>query len=585
MKNKLKTKIKTSRSRKLANTNFVQIGMLGNDAIYPQQVDIAQTTMGILLANEAGKPFEARTPVWASQPQSGKTGSAAYLVFEFINDCNKKGLTFQIVFLCGMAATDLREQTKDRMTTYRGPDGKTRLGANLHVHALNTDLACYGNKEDDRAGLVFYNNTTKLKDVKLPSVDRRLVILDEAHLGNIKGSSIDTFLRNHGIKVSEQIHTWDNSKTRNHLVCISATPFAHAIFSDAIALHGRSLFQTVYVEPGKDYNSIENMLKSKRLQQTSRLFDGRGDPTTFLLEDVIAANAGKNGYVVLRAVSKQHELLTAYLCSQNFTYEEFNVSKENIHELVSRLAVKPDDLFFVLIKGSMRAGMTIPDMSNILAWVETPSVATVDAPTQSGVGRACGYGKTKDTFPIYCNVGAVRESMDFYVGLRDLALTQVPAGRQNTAVSVDHAGRSVSKSSRVDVVKVVSWEEGAKLASQAKAKAKARIRLDKSGKKVQWVDVCTTAGNRRTNVSQLILDGHSDGTIIFGMKVNGPPERPAGPWDEKKEAKLQECRRGYFKLIRLKPEWKDKFLVYKPVDEKKTARDETTRKTSALQKD
>ncbi len=555
---------------------------LGNETIYQPQVYGANIIMKQLLWNETCVPHEARTPVMGSEPQSGKTSMISQLVYNFVKYCQKHGFTFQVIVLCGLPATDLREQTRKRMTLARSEDGRTCTGAELDTLIRSTHLAHYGNNEYDVDGLLVFNNSQKLKDVHLPTVDRRLVILDEAHLGNIKGSPIDTFLRNHGIKISEQIHTWDNNPTRNHLVCVSATPFAHTILSNEMPLQGDSLFRTLYVEPGEGYNSIAKMLKNGRIRQTEKIFDKHGEATTFLKERVIGYHTP--GYVILRSVGRQHDSLVAFLRAADVTYKEFDGDNKNIHEIGSQLAIKPVTTVFVLIKGCMRAGMTLPDMSNVLAWVETPSVATDDAPAQSGVGRACGYGRTKDKFPIYCNVKAVREVAKFYADLRAGALTKVPKGRQNRGVEVDKEGRTTTADSRVSVVRIVSHAEGAKLAKESPGK---RQRTDKDGKLRLWADTCSTKGNTATNVCARLLKGHSDGTMIHGMRVDGPPEKPKNPktrWTPEKEAKLKEYQASYREMIEKHPDWEGRYLVYKYVNDKVT-RNSSARDNSALRKD
>lgn len=202
--------------------------MQGHEPIYPLQQILARRAMQMLLDNEKPTTKHKRSPLVILPPQGGKTGVILEIIYLFILDCIARGRTFQVIAFCGLPDLELTEQTRNRITA--SVDGVKQIGALLHAFASQTKLTRYPARLQ-KEGVLIAHNSTKLQrlDLNVP-VDVRLFIGDEAHLGNVKGGNIDTMLRNHGVRICEQIHTWDR-KTTNHYVAVSATPSAHLLKS------------------------------------------------------------------------------------------------------------------------------------------------------------------------------------------------------------------------------------------------------------------------------------------------------------------------------------------------------------------
>jgi len=348
-------------------------------------------------------------------------------------------------------------------------------------------------------------------------VDERLIIIDEVHIGNVKNGNIDAFLRNHGVKVSEQRHTWDNRVTKNRLIVVSATPFAHSILSKDFCktLEDKALFETIYREPPPNYNSIEAMMKNGRIREVEPLFTDN-KPTSFLrqLEADFKKDCRKKGagLLVIRATGKSHARLMNYINrTGNIEVKEFDATCNNISELNSYLSSKPVKPTWVVIRGAMRAGITLGKENYIRAWVETSS-NQCDVQVQSGVGRACGYDR-KETYPIYCTVSAVMKVVDYYQSLKRGSLETIPASRHNRSV---HLKREVS-------LKFISLEQAKKEMRQRTEELRKKGQKLPPGKTRDY-QLSKTSSNVVDDIAKKVLDGVSYSGRTFGYHINGPSD-------------------------------------------------------------
>ena len=528
---------------------------LGYETIYPQQDTIAQKVMAVIACNRLPGTAHKRTPVIACQMQQGKTGAAIATMYYFIKDCIARNKTFQVVVLSGLAYLDLLKQTKDRMFEGTASDGLTRIGAQLDIMARQSGLVQGYPKEHAASGILISNNSVLLKDLELGPVDERLIVIDEVHLGNVKGGNLDVCLRKLGIKISEQMHTWGlkGDRANNHVVGISATPFAHSINSELMALQGNALFEIVYLEPTKEYNSISKMLTNGRLKQTE-LFQ-----PSFLreVESEFLKNCKKHGagYLVIRAAGKANDQLMNYINRHgaNIEVKEFDADNDNLDELNNFLSQRPKHPTWVVIRGGMRAGITLGSKHFIRGWVENKST-NADSQVQSGVGRACGYGRTNDTYPIYCDLKQVAEVARYYEELATGAVSNNPKGCQNKA----------AKAKKFYVIdRIVPHEEARRIRDK-------EIKIG-NGKKHSR-QLYTTKGNR--TICSFLMNGQRDSSTTIGVIINGPNPKAPG---------------AYAKLIKLHPNWKDKAVIFKETTVLKTDstvnRNTFSRKRSALQKD
>jgi hypothetical protein len=525
---------------------------IGNETIYPAQWEVADIVEQVLR--------KGRVPIVLFQFQGGKTGVMLAITKTFIDSCKARNKTFQVFSLCGIDSLDLAKQTRKRFTRGRNSDeGKTLFGAQLDELAKSTNLDLYPEEFENLGVVVLHNNTT-LKKIDLSSVrpDERLILIDEAHIGLVKDGTIDTFLRNCGVYLSEQTHQWD-STTKNLVVPVSATPFAHLTLSRQFTGGDswNSLFEVVYKDPGPNYNSPEKMLENGRLRQVKRLFCD-GEPTDFLesviSEFYLACKKEGPGHLVIRVTGDRYADMLRYIHADGtIDFKSFNKDHENIDELNDFLSRRPSKPMLVLIKGAMRAGITLK-ANYIRSWVETQS-KQCDTQTQAGIGRACGYNR-KETYPIYCDLTAAKKIVKCFKELREGQVKHIPAGRQNHAVSSEDVGTTPRKT--VEVL-IMSKEQADEL--KDKLTVAAGYAPKPGSGKTSVYQITSTAGQNVMMKAGLVLRGQMDTSkrkdgvyVTLGYHLNGPGKH-------KDPVKNRQQRRDYNNLIKAHPTWKDKVVV------------------------
>lgn len=490
---------------------------LGYERIFPLQQRVAEKAMKMLLDNEKAATKNKRSPLIIMQPQGGKTGVMAETASQFIDDCIARKRTYQIVSLCGLPHLDLMNQTRDRLTENLR-DGDIPVGAQLHVKVATSRLHRYPTSTPyQREGIVIRHNSPKLRRLDLNApVDVRLWLADEVHLGNVKDGNIDLMLQNHGVRICDQIHTWDNGRTINHVVGVSATPSAHMIKSDNLDLQGESLFHWIYEPPPDDYNSLARMRANLRLRQTQPLFLDNGLPSDFLLQvhrDFLKACKTQGpGHLVIRATGERNDRLMDFINRRGRGIEclPFDAKLGNIDELNKRLSVQPSEPTIVVIRGSMRAGMTLGIDNSIRGWVETES-ATSDSQAQSGVGRACGYGRNAETYPIYCDLDHVDKWIATYDALDKNKTPEVPPGIQN---------RGLGARRRYTFLEILPHDEAwKKYVLPARDNDK---RKGITGHALYRHQLANTADSVFLDVAGMFLEGRRDSGSTKGIHVNGP---------------------------------------------------------------
>lgn len=453
------------------------------------------------------------------QPQAGKTGISGFLLNLLVDYFKTNNLTFQAVYISALPHLNVNEQNTKRLCTGTTEDGR-KNGYDLDAKIRNTNLAYYKESEQNRLGLLTFNNSQKLNnlDLEVPGtrIDVRVIFIDEIHIGNVKEGVIDKMLKRHGIFINEQTHVWEDRGTINIVVGISATPSAHLIVSDRVEADSyNNLFEVVNKPPQDNYNSIGDMLRKGRLRLTEKCFTTTGEPTSFLKE---CLNNFKEdclkygpGYLVYRANGKNHMNMKKLINSKNISYKEFDCNEKNLKDLNMYLGKKPIFPMIILIKGSMRAGMTLPHNNYIRGWVETES-KNADTPVQSGVGRACGYDREKDIYPIYCSLDGIRAWVEAYEDLTPSKdnpkgyIETIPKGSKNKV----HTTKMNKHSTRSFDVSLIDKAEAYK--------------LQKGCKKFQW---STTAGSVCNDIARFIMEKKGDSSHTLGYYINGPTPKKA----------------------------------------------------------
>lgn len=534
--------------------------VIGYETIHPQQDRLSQMVL------DAIKPYlyvgpaahYLRTPVISTQPQSGKTGTVVSVIDKFIDHCEETQSTFQVIVLCGLPDKSLRDQTHKRLTINMGPDGLSPTGAMLNHKALGTRLARYKGQWAER-GILVLNNSPRVRTLKaaaLCPVDKRLIVLDECHFGAGRNGCIDIFLKSVGVHISEQMHTWDHSNGLNVVVGVSATPFAHIALSPLYdKSKDRALFQPIYMAPPPEYNGVKQMLDKGRLRKGGGLFNKQGIslPLWDSIYDEFLDNCDEKGpgYLVVRAMSKDHDHLTKWCGLQNAAgepveFKEFDSlesgSSRSCNDLVPFLSKQPLDPTIVIIRGAMRAGVTIPAGNYVRGWVETLSKQD-DTQMQAGVGRACGYGKLDEDYPIYCDVESARTSMRLYDELLTDTVKVLPSG-------VGNRRKASNVKEFVSAGRVVTRDEA--------------YNLMPKGKQITWV-----SRNVSHNVVERLHRNARESKRCWAIYFDGPPSKTAFEEHERNaaankrglESSYEDLLSAYNKAISEHPEWKGMVVI------------------------
>jgi len=570
---------------------------IGHEKIFPQQIQMATLIWMLLLDRLQGNPH-ARTPLLMAQPQQGKTGAIICLIDKFIDYCVKHSKTFQVIVTCGLAELSLRDQTLARLTESVADDGMTLTGACLDIKARSTGLARYKPVAGTTMpGILVVNRSTKLRSLKkhlLCDVDLRLVISDECHVGNGKGGCMDKFLQTLGVRPNQQIHTWQDDACggKTLFVPVSATPFAHFALSAKYkgAPASRTLYDTVYVAPGENYTSPLD-LWDNRLLPTGALFCNVGDELvpSPILGDIFdhfeqECESYGPGYSLMRATGKEHEALMGYIENRNrrgiptevmcFDSKPGKDSDSRpISELLSQLATRPQVPVVLVIRGAFRAGMTLPQNHYIRLWVETSS-DNVDTQLQAGVGRACGYGRKGDVFPIYCDIPKIQEALDFYRNLEFLEpVSAIPSGVQN------HQALNTVDVAPVGWISKQEWIDGKGMLHPAR---------DRMWFKPRHAQIATTRGNIAKDTALLTLRGTRESGNTWGHEVNGKADSERYREyvrlypDRQPDSTLEAMHHHYDLLLKTFPGCEGNVIVFEHTGDESPDGDSIQRRRSAL---
>jgi hypothetical protein len=459
------------------------------------------------------------TPVLVLQPQGGKYGTGDEVADRFIEDCVSKSRPndprfFQIIMLSGLTNLSNKEQAI----------GRTVDEARLCAKAKLTGLARY---PDSREGIRVLNCSQAMHryDFNDPEVKVRLWILDEAHIANTVGGCISSMLQKHGVYMSRPVSEWGNETgTINLVLLMSATPYAHELKGDKIlGLKGDPDYSILYHPPDPEYNSLSIMRESGRFRQTEPLpsrQSGRRFDNTEFFENVVYADFLKlcerlgPGYLVIRASGKRHKQLVDYLKRPGYCkFRTFDADSHNIDDLNTELGRRPNLPEIILIKGSQRAGMTLPRPNFIRGWYENKSV-NVDTVAQSGAGRACGYGRLSDEYPIYCHLPHIDEAIAHYVELEQGECHTMPTG----------AGNKGKRSRSYFPIKEWIYPPNALAKAHAHpdflkyANLKDKGKGGQGGRKV----ILSCSRNVRNDYADLLLRGARDSGNPFGYFMDGP---------------------------------------------------------------
>jgi hypothetical protein len=330
----------------------------------------------------------------SAQPQSGKTGFQAALY----NIMQKTGLwdyweLKNILLITGMDDNALREQTADRVELQF-----------IGVEDEDIDSGIKDKNKTNNSRVKVWKRIDLKKATENGIICRNAIILiDEAHFGSGVGSILNKFFKSNDIN-------WKNTQElRNnqlHIISISATNFSE-IYSDEY-----STKRHVILKVGVRYYGPVKFIDNGQVYNASKYdFLLNKETGTYPIVDIVKkehermVNSGKkSGLFLVRVTTKKESKLIDDL----FIQENFNkplnldskrgtIDLEKFYLKVENLTLRGGDKSeLVVIKGALRAGITIPE------WVKDVTVMIYDnninpaSTTQGLFGRYDGYRKNEE---------------------------------------------------------------------------------------------------------------------------------------------------------------------------------------------
>jgi hypothetical protein len=332
--------------------------------------------------------FQFHRAILSAQMQAGKTGVMTAGTIDFSNYFKKKKEEFLVLNVLAAADNGVRDQNKDKTE---------KVIKDYDLDIMNYEFI-------HRAAI-----ETCKKRIRETEATKVLIFVDEAHLAARDGQSINELKKTAKHWVSQ------NEDRRVLWIDVSATGFTHTAcdYFGTGDINGGLFFLPV----DEAYNSIKHMLETKRIKPNGKLFHG-ALCTTFgsqiFTEINKRFNKGLGYYAILRVTGDAEKVIrTNYGHDYDVWKADSKGSKRGdkthftIAEIPGRLSQKVSRPTIILIKGALRVGVElVPEVcKNILLMVDGSSMQRkADTDAQSLLGRACGYNKKNDTFPIYVNM-------------------------------------------------------------------------------------------------------------------------------------------------------------------------------------
>jgi hypothetical protein len=377
---------------------------LKNLIVYPEQQSAAHEIASSIAAGVTNIVLRAK-------PQCGKTTTFIYLAHIMMGLWDGSGEKYTIYSVLADSNNELLKQTKERWA---------EAGFN-YVH--------YEDK-------IKHYHRAQFKKAEISKDDkRRLIIIDEAHLSGKKGSQLDELLKN----IDYDYKSGENTGfCENVVVSVSATPYGH------MASHymGLSNFTFIELPTSPQYYGIDNAYDDNRIEDALRIVEKGelNEKLKCILQKFQSKNQKKNLVIRLGSSSgKQGTFLKEYLETIDLKFHEFHSVKsddkiKSLDAVDGAISTAPLVPTVIIIYGALRAGKTLGTTQHIYAWCDSKSMKA-DTVYQS-IGRLFGYtaeghSKFDDTFPIYTNMGLVKQILSNQVN--DAI---VPSG-QNNGLSVE----------------------------------------------------------------------------------------------------------------------------------------------------
>jgi hypothetical protein len=324
--------------------------------------------------------------ILAAQMQSGKTGVVRYLIHNILRTSNSFHIKSpdQIFFICGMNDNDLRSQAIREF--------KNLLPSKNIL--FSKQLQNYGAFETNVA----------------------LVIIDESHYAAEKNSQVDKFLKR-------------VSCYSPYILSVSATCMAEIATSKD---NDRGI---VYLKPGPDYYSVDELFERKLIYQSVDITNNM-DGFAELVEDEYEFQMDRDlkKYNIVRLPSQwYYRDIIDCLSHMDINYLNYHslidISEEghyhiDINDFNDMVKEPPEKFTIIWIYGSLRAGKQLN--TTHIGFVHDTAKSKPDTIAQSLLGRIMGYGKKKYRVKCYTDIESANLIRTWFVNMFDE--TKIPKG-------------------------------------------------------------------------------------------------------------------------------------------------------------
>ncbi len=368
-----------------------------------------------------------------AQMQSGKTGALQAL---YAKICEKYKEVFNNCFI--PADLTLKEQLQNRFNCKTFYDELT----NKNVLLAKRDAID-----------VFYPNAKELKEVNFEinynqqknivkehknnnSSGFILTTLDEAHSNISNDGNFAEIIRKFNLPLADLYNqqimegldytdldlSYNDNFEDEFGLLITATPspqinFAKKYYQE----HNKLPFPIVYLKSPDNYLGFEKIKKQGRFKQGFKIMDNIQQFNIEVLEDFLK---GKPGYGILRITSKdntkhyeeikQNIESIARVYNKKINVKKYESNQNNISDLDSDIQNPTNEYHVCIIIQSYLQGKTFETTDNIRFWFDTfDKKGENDVFVAQSVGRNCGYGKEKNTYPIWTDLEAIEKYIKF----------------------------------------------------------------------------------------------------------------------------------------------------------------------------
>lgn len=312
-----------------------------------------------------------------------------------------------IVFVTNKSQNTLRDQTRERLEE---TGFKSRGRGNIKIKTDDWRPSLInGRKVIVCTAMISSNAGARLKNIfnafSAEKITHYVMLLDETHIA---------------ISVGQQLHNFFKKHPDIHIIGVTATPYQKFLIPDVVGDQNEVYYH--YCEPGDGYYGFSEMLQEGRFKHFDMKEIEKGNEDALYQECLAAVedceeNAKNSGqeraYILVRKETNNDNIHEAFSrIAKEKGWQDpirFDSSGEDrpINELSSELEEPPHGdgsekgHQFIVIKNALGAGDTICTDHNC-GWFES-RYSDLEAVAQS-LGRSCGYGRSGDTYPIFCNI-------------------------------------------------------------------------------------------------------------------------------------------------------------------------------------